>query len=133
MQKLSILPKRLLLLTKKNSSAALNAAIGHANMEENRQAQQYFDQSVNNGKPSPQALISYAAFSERQQQHDAALRLLDKFDELYGKNLNSMVSHARILDKQGNQGAASKIYKAILYSGFRVPPDLKKFILNKIR
>lgn len=125
--------KKALAADKKNSSAALNAAIGHANMEENRQAQQYFDQSVNSGKPSPEALISYAAFSERQQQHDAALRLLDKFDELYGKNLNSMVSRARILDKQGNQGAANKIYKAILYSGFRVPPDLKKFILNKIR
>ncbi|MCI5221439.1 MAG: hypothetical protein D3924_01840, partial [Candidatus Electrothrix sp. AR4] len=125
--------KKALVADKKNSSAALNAAIGHANMRENRQAQQYFDQSVNNGKPSREALISYAAFSERQRQYDAALRLLGKFDELYGQNLNSMVSQARILDAQGNRGAANKVYQAILYSGFRIPPDLKKFILNKNR
>ncbi|MCW5200512.1 hypothetical protein VU07_01660, partial [Desulfobulbus sp. F4] len=36
--------KKALAADKKNSGAALNAAIGHANMEEASQAQQYFDQ-----------------------------------------------------------------------------------------
>ncbi len=100
-------------------------------MEEYRQAQQYFDQSVNTGTPSREALISYAAFSERQRQYDAALRLLKKLEELYGQDLNSMVAQARIYDSLGDYGAARKKYKAILHAGFRVPPDLKKFILSK--
>ncbi|MCI5208686.1 MAG: AMIN domain-containing protein [Candidatus Electrothrix sp. ATG2] len=123
--------KKALKADKKNSAAALNAAIGYANMEENRQAQQYFDQSVNTGKPSREALISYAVFSERQRQYDAALRLLEKLEDLYGQNLNSMIAQARIYDSLGDYRAARKQYKAILHAGFRVPPDLKKFILNK--
>ncbi|WP_339134608.1 MAG: AMIN domain-containing protein [Candidatus Electrothrix sp. GW3-4] len=123
--------KKALKADKKNSAAALNAAIGYANMEEYRQAQQYFDQSVNTGKPSREALISYAAFSERQKQYDAALRLLEKLEDLYGQDLNSMVAQARIYDSLGDYGAARKEYKAILHAGFRVPPDLKKFILSK--
>uniref|UniRef100_UPI004056F033 tetratricopeptide repeat protein n=2 Tax=Candidatus Electrothrix sp. TaxID=2170559 RepID=UPI004056F033 len=123
--------KKALEADKKNSAAALNAAIGYANMEEYRQAQQYFDQSVNTGKPSREALMSYAAFSERQKQYEAALRLLKKQEELYGQSLNSMVAQARIYDSVGDYGAARKKYKSILHSGFRVPPDLKKFILSK--
>ncbi|MCW5207110.1 AMIN domain-containing protein [Desulfobulbus sp. US1] len=123
--------KKALKADKKNSAAALNAAIGYANMEEYRQAQQYFDQSVNTGKPSREALISYAAFSERQRQYDAALRLLEKLENLYGQDLNSMIAQARIYDSLGDYGAARKKYKAILNAGFRVPPDLKKFILSK--
>jgi type IV pilus assembly protein PilQ len=123
--------KKALEADKKNSAAALNAAIGYANMEDFRQAQQYFDQSVNTGKPSREALISYAAFSERQRQYDAALRLLKKLEDLYGQDLNSMVAQARIHDALGDYGAARKQYQAILHAGFRVPPDLKKFILSK--
>jgi type IV pilus assembly protein PilQ len=123
--------KKALKSDKKNTAAALNAAIGYANMEEYRQAQQYFDQSVNTGKPSREALISYAAFSERQRQYDAALRLLKKLEDLYGQDLNTMVAQARIYDSLGDYGAARKEYKAILHAGFRVPPDLKKFILSK--
>ncbi|MGB5684669.1 MAG: hypothetical protein WBM35_02565 [Candidatus Electrothrix sp.] len=123
--------KKALEADKKNSAAALNAAIGNANMEEYRQAQQYFDQSVNTGKPSREALVSYAAFSERQRQYDAALRLLEKLEDIYGQDLNSMVAQARIYDSLGNSEAARKKYNAVLHAGFRVPPDLKKFILSK--
>ncbi len=117
---------------KKNSSAALNAAIAYANMQESSQAQQYFDQSVSIGKPTSEALLSYAAFSEEQTRYDAAVRLLQKHDEIYGQNLNSMVARARILDKMGEHESATKAYKAILLAGFRVPPDLKKFITGRM-
>ncbi|MCI5157961.1 MAG: hypothetical protein D3906_05875 [Candidatus Electrothrix sp. AUS1_2] len=123
--------KKALEADKKNSAAALNAAIGYANMEEYRQAQQFFDQSVNSGKPSREASMSYAAFSERQRQYDAALRLLKKMEELYGQDLNSMVAQARIYDALGDYGAARQTYRSLLHAGFRIPPDLKKFILNK--
>lgn len=125
--------KKALAADKKNSSAALNAAIGHANMEENSQAQQYFDQSISIGTPSRDALFNYAVFSERQRQYDAALRLLGKYSELYGEDLDSMVSRARILDLQGRKDEADKVYTAILHAGFSVPSDLRSFILNRTR
>lgn len=117
---------------KANSSAALNAAIAHANMQENSQAQQYFDQSVSVGKPTREALLSYAVFSEEQNRYDASMKLLQKYEELYGQSLDSMVARARILDKQGEHDSATEAYRAILLAGFRVPPDLKKFITGRI-
>lgn len=121
-----------LAVDRKNSSAALNAAIAYANMQESSRAQQYFDQSVSIGKPTSEALLSYAAFSEEQTHYDAAVRLLQKHDEIYGQNLNSMVARARILDKMGEHESATEAYKAILLAGFRVPPDLKKFIMGRM-
>ncbi len=125
--------KKALAADKKNNAAALNAAIGHANMAENSQAQQYFDQSISVGIPSREALFNYAVFSERQQQYDAALRLLKKYSELHGDDLDSMVSRARILDQQGQKDEADKAYTAILHAGFSVPQDLRAYIKNRIR
>ncbi len=125
--------RKALAADKKNSSAALNAAIGHANMEEASQAQQYFDQSISIGKPSREALFSYAVFSERQRQYEAALKLLNKCSELYGENLDSMVSRARILDQQGQKEQADKAYTAIFHAGFSVPQDLRAYIMSRNR
>ncbi len=125
--------KKALAADKTNTDAALIAAIGHANMKENRAAQQYFDQSISSGNPSRDALLNYAVFSEQQKRYAAARRLLRKFDDLYGENLESMVSRARILDKQGMTNKADKVYTAILHAGFQVPPDLRKFILTRVK
>lgn len=125
--------KKALASDKKNSSAALNVAIGHANMEEASQAQQYFDQSISVGQPSREALFSYAVFSERQRQYEAALKLLNKYSDLYGEDLNSMIARARILDQQGRQDEADKAYTAILHAGFSVPQDLRAYIMSRTR
>lgn len=114
------------------TAAALNAAIALANMQMNREAQQYFDQSVSVARPSAEALQSYAVFSEEQQKYEAALKLLRKHDRLYGETLNSMIAQARILDKMGQREAATEKYRAILLSGYRVPPDLKKYIAGRV-
>jgi type IV pilus assembly protein PilQ len=115
-----------------NRSAALNAAIALANMQQYQEAQQYFDQSVSGEKPSKEALLSYAVFSETQKEYQAAITLLDKFNGIYGENLDSMLASARILDKMGNHQAATEKYNKILLSGFRVPPDLEKYIKGRI-
>ena len=101
-------------------------------MQENGEALQYFNQSVSVAKPSGEALLSFAVFLEGEQEYDKALKLLDKYGELYGENLNSMVTYARILDKQGNHETATQKYKSVLLSGFQVPPDLKKYINSRI-
>jgi len=116
----------------KNTGAALNAAIALANMHENKEAQQYFAQSVSGDKPSREALLSYAVFSEEQKLYDGAITLLDKADKLHGQSADSMVAYARILDKKGDHAAATEKYKAILLSGYQIPPDLKKYINSRI-
>ena len=114
------------------ASASLNAAIASANMQENKNAQQYFAQSVQGKKPLKEALLSYAVFSEEQERFAEALKLLKKHDILYGENLNSMVAQARIFDKQGNHENATIAYRKILLSGYRIAPDLKKYIQGRI-
>lgn len=124
--------KQALKVNSKNTGAALNAAIALANMHENKEAQQYFAQSVSGDKPSREALLSYAVFSEEQKLYDGAITLLDKADKIYGQSVESMIAYARILDKKGNHPAATEKYKAILLSGFQIPPDLKKYINSRI-
>ena len=124
--------KAALKINSDNDGAALNAAIAAANMQQYEEAQQYFDQSVSVEKPSKEALLSYAVFSEGQKAYDGALTLLDKYNTIYGENIDSMVAYARILDKQGSHEAAAEKYKAIMLSGFRIPPDLIKYIKSRI-
>lgn len=115
-----------------NTAAALNAAIALANMQEKEKAVEYFDQSIASNSPSAEALLSYAAFSEGLKEYPSALKLIAKHDVLYGQNLNSMVSVARIHDKMENHAEALEKYEAILHSGFRIPPDLAKYIKGRI-
>lgn len=115
-----------------NSAAALNAAIAAANMQDNQLARQYFEQSLNIDKPSKEALISFAAFSEQQQQYADTLRVLDMHKSLYGDDLNTMIATARVYDKMGHQEKATETYRAILLSGFRIPPDLVKYINARV-
>lgn len=114
------------------TGAALNAAIASANMREIKKAQQYFDQAVQGKKPLKEALLSYAVFSEEQQRYTEALKLINKYNTLYGENLDSMIAKARIMDKDGNHADAGVEYKKILLSGYRIAPDLKKYIQGRI-
>lgn len=124
--------QKALAANKNNYGAALNAAIGLANMKRVREAGQYFDQSVSGDKPAPEALLSYAVFCEENRRYDAAVKLLERHDTLHGENLNSMISAARIYDKQGLGAKALAKYKAILLAGFQVPPDLQKYIRGRV-
>jgi len=124
--------KQALKIDKHLATAALTAAIASANMQNMNEAQHYFDLAIQGKKPLEEALLNYAAFSEQQQRYAAALKLLDRHDAIYGENLNSMISRARILDKMNKHADATAVYKKILYSGFRIAPDLKKYIQGRI-
>ena len=71
-------------------------------------------------------------FSEEQEQYENAVKLLDKYEQLFGANLDSLIAYARLLDKQGSQDAATEKYKAILLSGYQIPPDLRKYINSRL-
>ncbi|MFO7605221.1 MAG: AMIN domain-containing protein [Desulfurivibrionaceae bacterium] len=111
--------------------SALQAAIGLARMKKNEEAVVYFEKAVSGSQPSTAALASYAAFNEEHQQFDKALTLLERHEELYGDSLETMISKARIHDKQGHRELAAAQYRTILLSGYEVPEDLARYIKGR--
>jgi type IV pilus assembly protein PilQ len=111
--------------------SALQAAIGLARMKKTDQAEEYFEKSVSGPLPSSAALTSYAAFAEELQQLDKALALLKRHEDLHGDSLETMISKARIHDKQNQRELASSEYQAILLSGYEIPPDLARYIKGR--
>ena len=118
--------------TPKDYEAALQAAIGLANMKKNAAAKQYFDLAVSNPKPSREALTSYAAFNEKNGDYLNTLLLLSKDSELYGDSMETILSRARIYDKQGDKAKAAKEYQTLLLSGYEIPADLLRYIKGRL-
>ena len=115
-----------------NTKAALYAAIGSANMQRTQDAIEYFTQSISGSPPMKEALISYATFCESSGRNEQAIKLLDKYNASHGETVDTMIATARILDKIGDRGKATNQYKAIIASGFPLPPDLKKYIHGRL-
>lgn len=121
-----------LALDKKNSQAALYAAIASANMDHVSEAMEFFAQSISGQPPFKEALISYAAFSEEKHQPEAALKLLDRYADEYSDTVNTMTSRARLYDTMGQTAKATEQYKTLLYSGYQLEPGLKKYIRARL-
>lgn len=118
-------------LDPENRYSYLNAGIASSNMQEFVKAKNYFEKSIDSKKPSKEALLSYAAFCENRGEFTPALSLLEKHDNLFGVDLNSMVSSARIHDKMGKPTLATDKYRAILHAGFQIPSDLDTYIKQR--
>ncbi|THB74811.1 MAG: hypothetical protein D6B25_12885 [Desulfobulbaceae bacterium] len=115
-----------------DTKAALYYAISLANMEKVSEAMEYFNQSVSGTPPMKEALISYAAFCERNDKPDVALKLLGTYATNYGDTVHVMVSKARLLDKVGETDKATSQYREILTSGYQLRPDLRDYIRARI-
>ncbi len=124
--------KATLTLEPANAGAALQAAIGSANMKKTEAAKAYFDLAVSGDTPASEALISYASFAEEYQSYNGALTLLTRHEALFGDTLDTLVAKARILDKLGHSAQAVTAYNAVLLSGYAVPEDLQQFIKGRI-
>jgi type IV pilus assembly protein PilQ len=124
--------KESLKIKPKNSQAALYAAIGLANMNQIAEATDYFAQSISDPTPMKEALISYASFCEQNGQPDAALKLLARYNTLYGESVETMVAKARIYDKMGQKDKANEQYRALLASGYQLAPGLKEYIQSRL-
>ncbi|MFH7320112.1 AMIN domain-containing protein [Desulfurivibrio sp. D14AmB] len=112
----------------KNDRAALLAAVAAANMQRAVEAKKYFDQSISQPQPAAEALISYAAFAEEYDSPHGALALLERHRQLFGDNLDTMITRARLHQKIGDGDAARQEYHAILFSGYELPDDLRRYI-----
>ncbi|MEA3466955.1 MAG: AMIN domain-containing protein [Thermodesulfobacteriota bacterium] len=124
--------KETLKVDKKNYQAALYAAIASANMDQIPEAMEYFSQSINGTPPMKEALISYATFSETKGQPEAALKLLNRYSDVYSDTVDTMISRGRIYDAMGQTIKATEQYKALLYSGYQLTPGLKKYIRSRL-
>lgn len=116
----------------KNTQAALYAAIGLANMNQNPEATDYFMHSISGSTPLKEAIISYAAFCEQNGQGNEALKLIARYNTLYGESVDTMVSKARIYDKMGQKEKANEQYRALLASGYQIVPGLKEYIQSRL-
>ncbi len=123
--------KKALAISKDDPEAALQAAVGLANMRQ-PEARLYFDKAVSGANPSRSALLSYAVFQEENANLVGALATLTKYTELYDASLETMIAQARIFDKQEKPDLAVAEYKAILYSGYDLAPDLAQYIKGRI-
>lgn len=115
-----------------NTKAALIAAVSLANLEKIQEAKGYFDVAVGVDTPTKQALISYAAFSEQNKSFNSAVKLLKKYEQIYGSSMQVMVSKARIYDKLGKKALADAEYRSALHSGDTMPENLKLYIQNRL-
>lgn len=123
--------KKALAINPSDPEAALQAAVGLANMRQ-PEASQYFQKAVSGSQPSRSALLSYAGFQEENANLDGALATLAKYTALYDSTLETMIARARIFDKQAKSDQAVAEYKAILYSGYDLAPDLAQYIKGRI-
>jgi len=117
---------------KNNNEALLLAAIASANMQDNNKAVSYFNKTTSVKKPIKEALLSYSSFCEGVQNYGCALDNLARYNSLYGEDLDSMVSSARIYDKMGQGQKAIEKYNKLLSSGLQIPPDLERYIKSRV-
>lgn len=101
-------------------------------MDKTADAMEYFSMSISGQPPTKEALLSYAAFSEEKGQPEAALKLLNRYSEVYSDTVDTMISRARIYDTMGQSEQAKDQYKTLLYSGYQLTPGLKKYIRSRL-
>jgi len=117
---------------KDNNEALLLAAVSAANMQDNDKAASYFNKCTKVKKPIKEALLSYASFCEGTQDYGCALDNLARYNSLYGEDIDSMVSAARIYDKMGQGQKAVEKYNKLLSSGLHIPPDLERYVKSRV-
>ncbi len=130
--KASYYAKKSLAIDPADTRAALYCAISAANMQQTAEALECFAQSISDDPPKKEALVSYAAFTENNNRLDAALKLLDTYEQYYGASVQTLVSKGRIYDKMGNRSKAEEAYRTLLTSGLQMRPDLSAYIRSRI-
>ncbi len=119
-----------------SSVAASYAAIALARMGKNNEARAYFERSLLAHNPPPSVYYNYSIFLEKQKNYRQALRILNRYENIAGPSVSTMLIKARIYNKIGRKKAAIDEYRAVLLAGPDVDQNLKKFAkvqINKIK
>ncbi len=123
--------KAALKLEPKDDKAALQAAIAAANMKK-IEAEDFFKQAVKPERPSQEALVSFASYAEQNGDLESALATLARYADIYGDSLETMVAKARMYDRNGQKDKAGAEYQTILFSGYELDADLKRYIKSRV-
>ncbi len=123
--------EKVLAVNPQDRAAALLVAVGLANMHR-AGADKYFERSVRGKRPTRAALVSYASYLENRVNLKKSLMVLGQYKMLYGSDLDIMIAKARIYDKLKQPDKAVAEYRAISYSGYRLEPDLARYIKGRI-
>ena len=94
----------------------------------------YFDAEVNiktRDEVKREQLVD-SGYLENEANLNEAMAVLIRYKTLYGSDLDTMIARARIYDKLKQTAKAVAEYKAILYSGYGLDPDLVKYIKGRI-
>ena len=118
-------------LDDKDYKAALQAAVAAANMKK-PEAASYFKLAISQEIPSQEALSSYSSYAEQQGDFSSALSALTRAAGIYGDSLDTMIARARIFDRDGQKENATAEYRAILFSGYGLDNDLKRYIKGRV-
>lgn len=124
--------QKALTIDPKNQLALLHGGIASANMQNYAEAERFFNQATTGSKPSKEALMNYSAFKEERAKYSESLSILAEHDRLHGKSMDSMLAAARVNDKAGNNAQAVRCYRELLNSGYRLPPDLQKYVQERV-
>jgi type IV pilus assembly protein PilQ len=130
--KASYFAQKSLAIDPSDTRAALYCAISAANMQRTSEALECFAQSISDDPPKKEALISYAAFTENNDRLEQSLKLLDTYGNYYGDSVHTLVSKARIYDKQGDRAQAQEQYRSLLASGLQMRPDLRAYAESRV-
>lgn len=117
---------------KNNSRSLVLAAISSANMQDNEKAIGYFDKCTKVKTPLKEALLSYSSFCEDTHDYNCAISNLERYNLFYGEDMDSLVNAARVYDKMGQGHKAVEKYNKLLISGYRIPPDLEKYVRSRV-
>ena len=124
--------KQALKIDVSDGEAAMIAAVACANMGLDAEAKEYFDLAASGPRPASEVLVNYAAFLEEGGDYAGALAQLERNEDLHGDTLDTLVAKARLYDKNGEPAKAKIAYRAALYSGYPVPPDLAQYIRARL-
>jgi type IV pilus assembly protein PilQ len=130
--KASYFAQKSLELDPSDTKAALYCAISAANMGQTADALECVAHSISDDPPNKAALISYAAFTENNNRLEQSLKLLDSYGSVYGDDVHTMVSKARLYDKMGMRDKAKEQYQSLLASGLQMRPDLRSYAESRV-
>jgi len=120
-------------LNAKDADAALYAALSAVRMEKWDAARLLFKVATEEAIPFiPEAFYNYGLFLERQRDYEKAIHTYQRYEALFGPDLEVSMAIARIFEEENQITQACKKYSEIQFSGFPMDQDSLNFVKKKV-
>ena len=125
--------KEALKINRKDSEAALYAALPAVRMGKKHEAKILFKAAISGSPKIPEAYYNYGLFLERQKDYDNSLYVYEKYETLFGPSLQLSLAIARLYEAQERNKDACNKYTELQFSGFSIDEDTERLIQTKIK